>query len=127
MRAIIDPMRGKRSGSVASVAVALLLCAIAACRDQAPPPVAVEDRVVKVHNQTSERWTEVRVWLNDHYVAGTPVLEPDGRLTVQQRDFIAAMGQKFDPNRQSPYGVLVTAKSPAGDVTLVWGRPYRKQ
>ena len=41
--------------------------------------------------------------------------------------FVAGLGQKFDPSRQSPYGVLVTAKSPSGDVRLIWGTPYKKQ
>jgi hypothetical protein len=103
------------------------LCAISACRGNKPEPIVVEDRVVKVHNQSSDRWTDVRIWLNDHYVAGTAVLEPNGRITVQQRDFVAGLGQKFDPSRQSPYGVLVTARGPSGDVRLVWGRPYKKQ
>jgi hypothetical protein len=107
-----------------------LLCVLAgaesACRRETPPPIVVEERQVKVHNQSGERWSDVRIWLNDHFVAGTPVLEPDGRFIVQQRDFIAAMGQRFDPARQNPYGVLLTAKSEKGDVKLVWGTPYRK-
>ncbi len=119
-------MLRERAGCVAGVLV-VLVCALPGCRRETAPPVVVADRVVMVHNQTSERWTDVRVWLNDHYLAGTPVLEPDGRLTVPQRDFVAGMGQKFDPSRQNPYGVLVTAKSAAGDVKLVWGKPYKKQ
>jgi hypothetical protein len=97
-----------------------------ACRREIPPPIVVEDRVVKIHNQTDDRWSNVRVWLNDHFIAGTPVLEPKARFTVQQRDFIAAMGRRFDPSRQRPYGVLLTAKSDKGDVRLVWGSPYRR-
>jgi hypothetical protein len=119
-------VRDRWSRAVAALALAGVIAA-AACSGDKPEPIVVGDRVVKVHNETSERWTDVRIWLNDHYVAGTPVLEPDGRITVQQRDFIAGLGQKFDPSRQSPYGVLVTAKSPSGDVRLVWGKPYRKQ
>lgn len=112
----------------ASAVLAILgVCAAVACSGETPEPVVVEDRVVKLHNQTSDRWTDVRIWLNDHYVAGTPALEPDGRITVQQRDFVAGLGQKFDPSRQSPYGVLVTAKSAKGDVRLIWGQPYKKQ
>jgi hypothetical protein len=117
----------KRSPRILTVVLLVGLSALGACRREKPVPIAVEDRVVKVHNLTSDRWTEVRIWLNDHYLAGTPVLEPDGRLTVQQRDFVAGLGQKFDPSRQSPYGVLVTAKSPSGDVRLIWGTPYKKQ
>jgi hypothetical protein len=115
-----------RRVAVAAVLLASIAGAMAACRRDVKPPIVVEDRAVRVHNQTDERWSDVRVWLNDHYLAGTPVLEPNGRFMVQQRDFIAGMGQRFDPSRQSPYGVLLTAKSEAGDVRLVWGEPYRK-
>jgi hypothetical protein len=127
MRDIIDPMRKKRRSRAFRTAMVVAVCALAACHREKPEPILVEDRAVKVHNETAERWTEVRIWLNDHYVAGTPVLEPNGRITVQQRDFVAGLGQKFDPSRQSPYGVLVTAKSPSGDVRLIWGTPYKKQ
>lgn len=120
-------MLGQRSLVAFVVAVLVGLCVVSACRREKPLPIAVEDRVVKVHNLTSDRWTDVRIWLNDHYLAGTSALEPDGRITVQQRDFVAGLGQKFDPSRQSPYGVLVTAKSPSGDVRLIWGTPYKKQ
>jgi hypothetical protein len=107
-------------------ALSIGLTVVAGCRGDTPPPIVVEERQVKVHNQTGDRWSDVRIWLNDHFVAGTPVLEPDGRFAVQQRDFIAGMGQRFDPSRQSPYGVLLTARSDKGEVRLVWGRPYRK-
>ncbi|HSL23583.1 MAG TPA: hypothetical protein VK886_18780 [Vicinamibacterales bacterium] len=112
-----------------SAIAALLLAAlsvVAGCRREVRPPIVVEDRVVRVHNQTPQRWSNVRVWLNDHYVAETPEIGPNGRFTVLQRDFIAAMGQKFDPSRQRPYGVLVTASSAEGDVKLVWGKPYKQ-
>jgi hypothetical protein len=125
MRDIIDPMLPRKRGLGRLVIAALAVCATA-CGGEKPGPVVVEDRVVRVHNESREQWTDVRIWLNDHYVAGTNVLEPDARLTVQQRDFVAGLGQKFDPSRQSPYGVLVTAKSPSGDVKLVWGQPYKK-
>lgn len=109
-----------------------VVCAIAAgtasgaaCRDR-KPPIVVEDRLVKVENQTERPWTEVRVYLNDHFVAGTPALEPGGRFHVQQRDFVTAFGQRFDPTRQGPYGVLVTASAGGEDIKLVWGQPYKR-
>jgi hypothetical protein len=111
----------------AGVALALVAAAIgiSSCRDRTPP-IVVEDRMVKVYNKTGTRLSDVRVWLNDHYMAATPALEPGGRLVVPQREFATAFGQKFNPGRQSPYGVLVLAKADSGEVKLVWGRPYRK-
>lgn len=119
-------LRNRPPLALTSIGVLVAVVAIG-CRGEQKPPVVVADRAVTVQNQTGERWTDVKVWLNDHYVAGTPALEPGQRLTVQQRNFVAAMGQMFDPARQSPYGVLVTATSSKGKVTLVWGTPYRKQ
>ncbi len=126
MRDIIDPMlRNRLCFAVPSIIT--LTCLMAGCRDNTPPPIVVADRAVTVQNQSDERWTDVKVWLNDHYLAATPSLEPGQRFTVQQRNFVAAMGQMFDPSRQGPYGVLVTATSAKGRVTVVWGKPYRKQ
>ena len=127
MRDMIDPMLQNRFGGALVAAGLLSLTVAGACRREKPEPVIVEDRLVKVHNLTADRWTEVRIFLNDHYVAGTPALEPDQRIMVPQRDFVAGLGQKFDPSRQSPYGVLVTAKSASGDIRVLWGKPYRKQ
>lgn len=82
--------------------------------------------MIKIENQTEQRWSDVRVYLNDHFVAGTPVLEPGGRFHVQQRDFVTAFGQRFDPTRQGPYGVLVTAGTDGEDIQLVWGQPHKR-
>lgn len=118
------PSGVQRAATIVGVAAA---CVVAACRGDVTPPIVVGDRAVTVQNQSGERWSDVKVWLNDHYLAGTPSLEPGQRLTVPQRNFVASMGQMFDPARQSPYGVLVTASSRTGKVTLVWGKPYTKQ
>jgi hypothetical protein len=111
----------------AAVALAVVVAAgaISSCRDRTPP-IVVEDRMVKVYNGTGRRLADVRVWLNDHYMAATPALEPGGRFLVPQREFATAFGQRFNPGQQSPYGVLVVAQADGEDVRLVWGRPYRK-
>ena len=83
--------------------------------------------MVTVENQSSTRWSDVEVWLNDHYRVTTPVLEAGGRFVAPQGSFVAGFGQRFDPARQSPYGVLVTAHGADGTtVKLVWGKPYKK-
>lgn len=110
----------------ALIAVVLFSGFCGSCGREPTPPIVVEERAVKIQNQTGERWTDVQVWLNDHYVAATPVLEADGRFSAQQRDFIAGMGQKFDPSRQTPYAVVVTATSASGAVKIVWGHPYKR-
>lgn len=111
--------------AIMALALVAAVIAISSCRDRTPP-IVVEDRMVKVYNKTGRRLSDVRVWLNDHYMAATPALEPGGRFLVPQREFATAFGQRFNPGTQSPYGVLVLAKTDGEDVKLVWGRPYRK-
>lgn len=109
------------------IAVVFYSGSCGSCGRPRTPPIVVEDRAVKIQNQTGEPWTDVQVWLNDHYLATTPTLAPGGRFTARQRDFIAGMGQKFDPARQTPYGVVITAKSAGGRVRIVWGHPYNRR
>jgi hypothetical protein len=114
-----------RRATAAAVVAGIAAGTLGACRNRTPP-IVVEDRMVKVHNGTGQPLVDVRVWLNDHFLAATPSLQPGGRLQVPQRDFTTAFGQRFDPSRQRPYGVLVTARSNGEDVKLVWGKPYRR-
>ena len=128
MRDIIVPMVGRLHRHARIAVLCAILAGItfgAACRNR-KPPIVVEDRLVKIENQSERPWRDVRVYLNDHFVAGTPTLEAGGRFHVQQRDFVTAFGQRFDPNRQGAYGVLVTASADGEDIKLVWGQPYKR-
>ncbi len=110
----------------ARIAAALALVALS-CSGDERPPITVAERMVTVENQSSTQWSDVEIWLNDYYRVTTPVLEAGGRFVAPQGSFVAGFGQRFDPARQSPYGVLVTARGADGSaVKLVWGKPYKK-
>lgn len=107
----------------------VLLAALAAgaCRTEPSPPIVVGDRRVSVHNRTSAAWTNLEIWVNDHYRATAGRLEPGGRLEVPLDAFVAGFGQRFDVRRQAVYGIEVTARDAAGrDVRLVWGKGRRR-
>lgn len=82
---------------------------------------------MSVENQTGERWTDIEVWMNDHYRVTARGLEPGGRLVVPLDAFVAGFGQRFDRRRQAVFGIEVTARAASGrDVRLVWGKGRRR-
>jgi len=109
---------------------ALLLCVVvglAACKTEEPQSIIVLSNQVTVFNRTAERWTHVDVWLNNHYRAQAPELLPGGRLDVPITVFIAGFGQRFDPKKQSPFGIEVEAQADkSGTVRLAWGQGRRR-
>jgi hypothetical protein len=91
----------------------------------APPrdPIVVRDGMLILENQTTREWRNVRVTINDHFTAGTPVLLPGGLLTGALRDFQTGFGQRFDRSTMSVFKVRVSAVDPAGQpVALAWGK-----
>jgi hypothetical protein len=72
-------------------------------------------------------WTDVEVWLNDRYRMQARELAPGQRLVMPTRGFVAGFGQLFDPDKQSPHGIEVTAKAGGGKpVRLTWGEGRRR-
>ena len=91
----------------------------------APPrdPIVVRDGMLILENQTTREWRNVRVTINDHFTAGTPVLLPGGLLTGPLRDFQTGFGQRFDRSTMSVFKVRVSAVDPDGQpVALAWGK-----
>mgnify|MGYP002392420888 CR=1 FL=1 len=71
--------------------------------------------------------TDVEVWLNDHYRVQQRDLAPGGRLEIPLGVFVAAFGQNFDPKKQVPFGIEVTAVAADGKpVKIVWGKGRRR-
>jgi hypothetical protein len=104
----------------------LLLACCGACQDDRQPIVVTNDKVT-VTNLSDAAWTDVEVWLNDHYRVQAPALAPGQRLDVPIRVFIAGFGQRFDPKRQAPFGVEVDARDPQGKpVRLIWRQGRRR-
>lgn len=102
-------------------AVLLIACG------ETSPAIEVQDRTVQVRNQSGEAWSNVEVWLNDHYRVTAATLEAGGRLEIPLDTFVAAYGRRFDRRRQAPFGIEVTARTASGeDVTLSWGKGRRR-
>jgi hypothetical protein len=98
-----------------------------ACSDVEKQSIVVDERRITVVNLTETGWSELDVWLNDHYRAQATQLAPGQRLDMPTRLFVAGWGQHFDPSKQAPFGVEVTAKGADGkSVRLVWGQGRRR-
>ena len=82
---------------VAACLVTALVGAVAACSGDEPQPIVVTPGRISVVNMTTATWTDVDVWLNDHYRAQAPMLLRGQRLDVPIGVFIAGFGQRFDP------------------------------
>ena len=106
----------------------LVVCALAlsACREERAP-ILIDTHQITVENQTRRRWTNVEIWLNDHYRVVARELEPGGRLIVPLDTFVAGFGQRYDRRRQSPFGIEVTARTESGEeIRLTWGKGRRR-
>jgi hypothetical protein len=119
----VSDMRGL-SRRLRCSAAAVGFVALAACGGE-PPPRAIQFNAnqLSVVNQTAVRWTNVEVWMNNHYRVTTPALEPGQRLDVPLDAFVAGNGHRFQPKKQGVEGVQVLATGADGKaVRLNWGK-----
>jgi hypothetical protein len=108
------------------LATALALAALAACSKDERQAIVVQKDRISVFNLTDAAWTDVDVWLNDHYRVQAAGLVPGQRLDIPIGVFIAGYGQRFDNRRQAPFGVEVDARRADGrPVRITWGRGRR--
>jgi hypothetical protein len=85
------------------------------------PPIALDEGMVVVQNQTTREWRNVVVTVNDHFRAGASVLAPGGRLTAPLSQFQTAFGQRFDRGKQRVAKIELTATDGDGKpVSLSW-------
>jgi hypothetical protein len=121
-------MRWYRRAALA--ALLLVVCAMALsrnCRRDDREAIRVGEGRVVVTNLTGAGWTNVEIWLNDYYRVQARALAPDQRLEVPLGVFVAGFDRRFDPGRQQPSGLELTARGPDGKpVTLTWGRGRRR-
>jgi hypothetical protein len=102
------------------------LVAAASCSKPAEP-IHVSANQLTVDNRTRSDWSDVEVWVNDHYRVTLPRLLAGQRFVVPLDTFVAGFGQRFNYRKQVVQGVEVTAKSADGQaVKLVWGRGRRR-
>ncbi len=83
--------------------------------------IAFDSGIIRVINQTSEPWTDIRVIVNHHYHARSADLEPGGRLMAPVANFVAGFGQRFNRGRQSVFLIEVKAQRRDGQpIRLLW-------
>jgi len=97
------------------------------CRPDGREAIRVEEGRVVVTNLTGTAWSDIEIWLNDHYRAQAAGLRPDQRLEVPLGVFVAGYGRAFQPHRQEPAGLEVTARGERGErIALTWGAGRRR-
>ena len=113
--------------AAAFLVIALVVVSLAGCSEEEKHPIVVTADRISVTNMTTATWTDVDVWLNDHYRAQARELLPGQRMDVPIGVFIAGFGQRFDVKKQAPAGIEVTARGSDGKpVRLTWGRGRRR-
>ena len=108
-----------------ALVVIVLLTAAAACSTP-PEPLVVEGNIIRLENHTDTTWTDVEIWVNDHYRVTRSKIVPGERLQVPLDVFVAGFGQRFDTRRQHVKGIEVTGKQGNEPLKLVWGEGRRK-
>ena len=87
----------------------------------------MSDNVLTVHNYTDQAWSNVEIWVNDHYRVTRSTVGAGERFGVPLDAFVEGFGRRFDWRRQPVFGVEVTAKSADGhDVKFDWGKGRRR-
>ena len=120
--------RSMRRLLVAPVLLPAIAAAALSCSGEPPPPpIRVREADLIVQNQTQAAWSNVEVWVNDHFRGVAPSLQAGQQLVVPLNALRAAFGQQFDRMRQPVFGVLVTARASDGTtVRLTWGKVRRR-
>jgi hypothetical protein len=110
-----------------AVLLAGLLIVVAACKGDERREITVASDRITVVNMTDTAWSDVDVWLNDHYRAQARELAVGQRLEVPIDVFIAGFGQRFDKKKQIPFRVEVDATGANGKpVRVIWGKGRRR-
>jgi hypothetical protein len=107
----------------ACAALMLAVAAFARCGGEEPQPIRINGNLMSVTNLTKHQWSNVEVWMNNHYRVTVPKLESGQRFDVPLDAFVAGNGHRFQPRHQRPEGIQVLAKSADGSaVTINWGK-----
>jgi len=89
--------------------------------------IRVEETRVVVTNLGESDWSDVEIWLNDWYRAQAPRVTAGQRLDVPFSAFMAGYGRAYEPGRQPPFGIEVTARgADGGAIRLTWGQGRRR-
>jgi hypothetical protein len=118
-----DRSMRRRTRWLGLAAIVMAVTALARCGGEVPEPIQFNGNRLSVFNLTPHRWSNVEVWLNNHYRVTLPRLEAGQRFDVPLDAFVAGNGHRFQPKNQMPVGIQVLAKSADGtDVKINWGK-----
>ena len=113
----------RRTQGIGRAAAALALAMLAGCGTETPHPIQISGNRLSVVNQTPHRWSNIEVWMNNHYRVTLPRLEAGQRFDVPLDAFVAGNGHRFQPKNQKPAGIQVLAKSADGTaIKINWGK-----
>jgi hypothetical protein len=116
-----------RSRALVGLAILAGLILVAACGREPLPALKCDSSRLQIQNQTERTWSEVEIWLNDHYRVQIPSLAPKQLAVVPLDVFVAGYGQRFNPKKQVVYGIEVSVRDGAARVpVLVWGKGKKK-
>jgi hypothetical protein len=107
----------------------LLLPAVAtSCgEEEVPRPVVVDAYRMTVNNATPYAWSNVEIWINDHYRVTRSRVEANSVFEVPLDAFVAGFGQRFDARRQPIFSVELTGRSADGaEIKHVVGQARRR-
>jgi hypothetical protein len=100
--------------AAAVVVGALWLAGCSAGSKPPQDPFQLEANRLTVDNQTSDRWSDVEIWLNNYYRVTVPFIAAGGRFQVPLNSFVAGYGQRFDFKRAQITDLRLTAKRSDG-------------
>src|SRR5262245_57166148 len=103
---------GARVAMLAAFAVAGVVCA--ACSKPLPEPMSLKGGTLTVDNRTRQNWTNVEVFLNNHYRMQFRDIPAGGQMQSPLNFLVAGFGQHFNFNKQQVRDLRLTAKLPDG-------------
>ena len=110
----------------AGLAIVAALAAPACSETEEPPAIRFDEVRMTVQNRTGRTWTDVEIWVNDHYRMQVPSLAAGQVAAADLRNFVAGFGQRFNPAKQLVYGVEVSSREGSRrEVKLSWGKGRR--
>ena len=87
---------------------------MAGCYKAPLEPLRLEGNMLTVDNQTDTEWTDVEIWVNNHYRMITKSVPAHSRFQAPLDTFVEGFGHRFDFKRQQVRDVRMTAKLPDG-------------
>lgn len=72
------------------------------------------DGLIRIRNNDSYEWKNVRLYLNSKYEARYPRVPPGEEAAVRIAEFTSKDGTRFNPFTTKPMSLVITADTPNG-------------